>query len=240
MKEFAAELQASWARSCHLAVAQNEARRRLRTCGSASAIRPRRSFGPQSNGEIEKCLPIIEARAEIAESTGTERVFNMRLDPGATLGDVLAAWRLDHRGDGAAGGSPAWSNRSWQRSPARFVPSNGRLRDYGGSGGSAVCRGLSTGRDGIRVRRVHRAVRAAASRHGQDDHVKQMYLKDAAVEPLEQIQLMAVLKDMKERKRPPSDSRQPASAVHRARGDDQQVHRPGHATGSVDTAFKTS
>jgi TIR domain len=46
--------------------------------------------------EAGRCLAIVEQTAEIAESTRTDGVFNMRLDPGARLGDVLAAWRRAH------------------------------------------------------------------------------------------------------------------------------------------------
>jgi predicted transcriptional regulator len=49
--------------------------------------------------------------------------------------------------------------------------------------------------------------------------IDQMYLKDAAVEPLEQIRLLAVLKDMKDRdatRLPILDDRRPRSIVHEA------------------------
>ena len=49
--------------------------------------------------------------------------------------------------------------------------------------------------------------------------VEQMYLKDAAVEPLEQILLMALVKDMNERnvtRLPILDHRRPRSIVHEA------------------------
>ena len=172
------------------------------------------------DGETEKCLPIVEARAEIADSTGAESVFNMRLEPGATLGDVLAVWRRDHRADGEA----RWFSALAEQVVAAIV---GTLRpvkwapyETDGSSGCPIRSSFPNGRGGSRVRPVHRAV-APRPIPVMDKMitVEQMYLKDAAVEPLDQILLIAVVKDMNERnvtRLPILDDRRPRSIVHEA------------------------
>ena len=173
------------------------------------------------DGETEKCLPIIEARAEIAESTGAESVFNMRLEPGATLGDVLAAWRRDHRADGDA----RWFSALAEQVEAAIV---GTLRPvkwapYETTTGRAdvpyvaASRSVATGVE-FDVYIVPFAPRPIPVTDKMIT-VDRMYLKDAAVEPLEQILLMAVVKDMNERnmsRLPILDDRRPRSIVHEA------------------------
>ena len=173
------------------------------------------------DGETEKCLPVVEARAEIAESTGAESVFNMRLEPGATLGDVLAAWRREHRADGEA----RWFSALAEQVLAAIV---GTLRPvkwapYETATGRAdvpyvaASRRVATGVE-FDVYIVPFAPRPIPVTDKMITF-EQMYLKDAAVEPLEQILLMTVVKDMNERKAtrlPILDHRHPRSIVHEA------------------------
>jgi predicted transcriptional regulator len=171
--------------------------------------------------ETEKSLPILEARAEIAESTGAEGVFNMRLEPGATLGDVLAAWRRDHRADDEA----RWFSALAEQIEAAIV---GTLRPvkwapYESKTGRAdvpyvaASRRVATGVE-FDVYIVPFAPRPIPVTDKMIT-VEQMYVKDAAAEPLEQIRLMAVVKDMSERnvtRLPILDHRRPLSIVHEA------------------------
>jgi hypothetical protein len=172
-------------------------------------------------GETEKCLPILEARAEIAENTGAESVFNMRLEAGATLGDVLAAWRRDHRADGDA----RWFSGLAEQIEAAIV---GKLRPvkwapYDTTTGRAdvpyvaASRRVATGVE-FDVYIVPFAPRPIPVTDKMIT-VEQMYLKDAAVEPLDQVLLMALVKDMNERnvtRLPILEHRRPRSIVHEA------------------------
>jgi predicted transcriptional regulator len=173
------------------------------------------------DGETEKCLPIVEARAEIVDSTGAESVFNMRLESGATLGDVLAVWRRDHRGDGEA----RWFSALAEQVVAAIV---GTLRPvkwapYETTTGRAdvpyvaASRTVATGVefDLYIVPFAPRPIPVA----DKMITVEQMYLKDAAVDPLDQILLIAVVKDMNERnatRLPILDDRRPRAIVHEA------------------------
>ena len=173
------------------------------------------------DGETEKCLPIVEARAEIVDSTGTESVFNMRLESGATLGDVLAGWRRDHRADGEA----RWFSALAEQVVAAIV---GTLRPvkwapYETTTGRAdvpyvaASRTVATGVefDLYIVPFAPRPIPVA----DKMITVEQMYLKDAAVDPLDQILLIAVVKDMNERnatRLPILDDRRPRAIVHEA------------------------
>jgi predicted transcriptional regulator len=172
-------------------------------------------------GETEKCLPILEARAEIAENTGAESVFNMRLEAGATLGDVLAAWRRDHRADGDA----RWFSGLAEQIEAAIV---GKLRPvkwapYDTTTGRAdvpyvaASRRVATGVE-FDVYIVPFAPRPIPVTDKMIT-VEQMYLKDAAVEPLDQVLPMALVKDMNERnvtRLPILEHRRPRSIVHEA------------------------
>jgi hypothetical protein len=173
------------------------------------------------DGETEKCLPLVQTRAEIAESSGTESVFNMRLEPGATLGDVLAVWRRDHPGDGVA----SWFSALVEQVEAAIV---GTLRPvkwapYETTTGRAdvpyvaASRRIATGIE-FDVYVVPFAPRPVPVTDKMIT-VEQMYFRDAAVEPLEKILLMAVAKDMNERnvtRLPILDQRRPRSIVHEA------------------------
>jgi hypothetical protein len=187
--------------------------------------------------ETEKCLSTIEARAEIAESTGAESVFNMRLEPGATLGDVLAAWRRDHRADGEA----RWFSALAEQIEAAIV---GTLRPvkwapYETTTGRAdVPYVAASRRVAMGVEFDVYIVPFAPRPIPVTDKmitIEQMYFKDAAVEPLDQIRLMAVVKDMNERnatRLPVLDGRRPVSIVHEATINKFMVQ--AMQTGSVD------
>ena len=173
------------------------------------------------DGETEKCLPIVEARAEIAESAGAENVFNMRLAPGATLGDVMAAWRHDHRAEG----EPKWFSALAEQVQAAIV---GTLRPvkwapYRTATGQADVPYVAASRRVAKGIEFDVYIVPFAPRPipvtDKMITVEQMYLKDAAEEPLEQILLMAVLNDMNDRKvtrLPILDDRRPWSIVHEA------------------------
>jgi hypothetical protein len=62
-------------------------------------------------------VPILESRTEIAESTAAGGLLGMRLEPGTTLGDVLAGWRGDHR----AGEEPRWFSALAEQIEAAIV-----------------------------------------------------------------------------------------------------------------------
>ena len=173
------------------------------------------------DGEPEKCLPILEAKAEITESTGAESVFNMRLKAGATLGDVLAAWRRDHRADGDA----RWFSALAEQVEAAIV---GTLRPVKWAPYQTI-----TGRADIPYVAASRRVPTGVELDvylvpfaprpipvtDKMITVDQMYLKDAAQEPLDQIRLMALVQDMNERgatRLPILDHRRPRAIVHEA------------------------
>lgn len=175
------------------------------------------------DGESDKCLPIIQTRAEIAESTGADNVFNMRLEPGATLGDVLAGWRRDHGSDEQA----RWFSALAEQVEAAIV---GTLRPVKW----APCQS-TTGRADVPYVAASRRI---ATGFEFDVYlvpfaprpipvtdkmitVDRMYLKDAAVEPPDQIKLTALVKDMNEQpydvtRLPILDNRRPLSIVHEA------------------------
>ncbi len=172
-------------------------------------------------GETEKCLPIVEARAEIADSTGAESVFNMRLEPEATLGDVLAAWRRAHREDGEARWFAALAEQVegaivGALRPVKWAPyqtTTGRADVPYVAASRRVATGVEF--DVYLVPFAPRPIPVTDKMISVED----MYLKDAAVEPLEQILLMALVQDMNERNKtrlPILDHRRPRSIVHEA------------------------
>jgi len=184
----------------------------------------------------DRCLPILQS-AEIAESTGTEGVFNLRLDQGATLGDVLAAWRRDHTADGEA----RWFSALAEQVEAAIV---GKLRPvkwaaYQTTTGRADVPYIAASRriakgvelDLYMVPFAPRPVPVADKMIGID----QMYFKDASVEPLEGIRLLDLARDMNARnasRLPVLDHRRPQSIVHEATINKFVVQ--AMATGSVD------
>ena len=172
-------------------------------------------------GETEQCLPILESRTEIAESAGAENLLGMRLEPGTTLGDVLAGWRDDHR----AGEQPRWFWALAEQIEAAIV---GRLRPvkwapYKTMMGRAdvpyvaAARRIKTGTefDVYMVPFAPRPIPVTDKMITLD----QMYIKDTASEPLDRIPLMAFVKEMNTRnvsRLPILDGRRPRSIVHKA------------------------
>ena len=168
----------------------------------------------------EQCLPILESRAEIAESIGAENLLGMRLEPGATLGDVLAGWRDENRGEEAR-----WFSALAEQIEAAIA---GKLRPvkwavYKTTTGRAdvpyvaAARRVATGIE-LDVYMVPFAPRPIPVTDKMIT-VEQMYLKDAATEPLDRILLMALVKEMSERnvsRLPILDGRRPQSIVHKA------------------------
>jgi len=173
------------------------------------------------DGDPETCLPIIETKTEIADSAGASSVFNMRLEPQATLGDVLAAWRREHRDDGEA----RWFSALAEQVEAALV---GALRPvkwapYQTTTGRAdvpyvaASRRVATGVE-FDVYIVPFAPRPVPVTDKMIT-LGEMYLKDAATEPLDQIELMTLVKEMNERNKtrlPILDDRRPLSIVHEA------------------------
>ncbi|MGZ4314450.1 MAG: toll/interleukin-1 receptor domain-containing protein [Gaiellaceae bacterium] len=169
----------------------------------------------------EQCLPILESKAEIAESIGAENLLGMRLEPGATLGDVLAGWRHDNR----AGEEARWFSALAEQIEAAIV---GKLRPvkwapYKTTTGRAdvpyvaAARRIATGVE-LDVYMVPFAPRPIPVTEKMIT-VDQMYLKDAAAEPFDRILLMALVKEMNERnvsRLPILDDRRPQSIVHKA------------------------
>jgi predicted transcriptional regulator len=171
--------------------------------------------------ETETYLPIIEERAEIAESTGAESVFNMRLEPGATLGDVLAAWRRDHHADGEARWFSALAEQVVAAivgtlRPVKWAPymtTTGRADVPYVAASRRVAAGVEF--DVYIVPFAPRPVPVAEKMIT----VERMYLKDAAVEPPEEILLIALVKEMNERdatRLPILEDRRPRTIVHEA------------------------
>jgi predicted transcriptional regulator len=171
--------------------------------------------------DTEKCLAMLEAKTDIVESAGTEGVFNMRLPPGATLGHVLSAWRRDHRADG----EPRWFSALADQIEAAVV---GTLRPvkwapYDTTPGRAdvmyvaASQNVSTGYE-FDVYIVPFAPRPVPVTDKMIT-IDEMYVKDAAVTPLDQIRLLDVLREMNERNRtrlPVLDHQRPVSIVHEA------------------------
>src|SRR5262249_54543137 len=148
--------------------------------------------------EPEKCLPILEAKAEITESTGAETVFNMRLQAGATLGDVLAAWRRDHRADGDARWFSALAEQveaaiAGALRPVKWAPYQ-TVTGRADIPYVAASRRVTTGVE-LDVYLVPFAPRPIPVTDKMITF-EQMYSKDAAQEPLDQIRLMALVQDM--------------------------------------------
>ena len=171
-------------------------------------------------GETEKCLPLVEG-VEISESTDADSVFDMRLEPGATLGDVLHAWRREH---GAEAKAPWFSGLAEQIEaaivgtlrPVRWAP-------YKTAGDRAVVPYVAASRrvatavefDMYLVPLTPRPIPVT----DKMIPLEQMYVKDAAEEPLEQIMLTTVVEDMDRNKvsrLPILDRGRPRSIVHEA------------------------
>jgi hypothetical protein len=175
------------------------------------------------DGKSDERLHTIQTTAEIAESTGADSVFNMRLEPGATLGDLLAGWRRDH----GAGEQPRWFSALAEQVEAAIF---GTLRPVKW----APCQS-TTGRADVPYVAASRRVGAGVELDVYlvpfaprpipvtDKMIPfdRMYLKDAAVDPLDQIKLTALVKDMNEQpyevtRLPILDNRRPLSIVHEA------------------------
>ena len=111
-------------------------------------------------GATDQCLPILEARAEIAESIGADRCSACGWSPerrSATCSSVAS-----RPPGGMATPVVLGPGRTGRGRDRRHAPPGqmGAIRDHDGSGGCAVCRGRTECRDRCRARRVHRALRA--------------------------------------------------------------------------------
>lgn len=170
--------------------------------------------------ETEKCLPLVEG-AEITESVDADSVFDLRLEPGATLGDVLHAWGREHVVDGEARWFAALAEQIEAAivgtlRPIKWAPYNTTRRravvPY-----VAASRRVATGVE-FDVYLVPFAPRPIPVRDKMIP-VEQMYVNDTAVEPLGQIMLTAVVKEMNQKKvsrLPILDHGRPQSIVHEA------------------------
>jgi hypothetical protein len=170
--------------------------------------------------ERDQSLEILKSRTEIAESSGAENLFGMVLRPESTLGDVLADWCDDHDGE-----EPRWFSALAEQIEAALV---GKLRPvkwapYQTTIGQAdvpyvaASRRIGTGVE-FDVYMVPFAPRPIPVREKMIT-VDQMYFKDAADEPLDEIRLMSLLKDMSAHnasRLPIFDGGQPRSIVHKA------------------------
>jgi hypothetical protein len=170
----------------------------------------------------EKCLSLLETRAEIAENAGgVDNVFNMQLDSGATLGDVLTAWRGDNPGDGGAGWFSALAEQVGsaivgRRRPVKWSPYR-TTEKQADVPYVAAYRRVGTGVE-LDVYIVPFAPRPIPVTDKMIP-VAQMYLKDAAQVPLDQVVLMELVKDMTKQevtRLPILDDRRPLSIVHKA------------------------
>jgi len=172
--------------------------------------------------DTDKSLEILRTGAEITEeSTGADGLFNMQMGPGATRGAVLTTWRRNRR----AGEEARWFSSLADQVEAAIV---GSLRPVKW----APCE-TTTGRADVPFVAASRRVATGVEFDvyivpfaprpipvtDKMIPVDQMYAKDAAKEPLEQIRLLAVVKEMNERKAsrlPILDDRRPLSIVHEA------------------------
>lgn len=171
--------------------------------------------------EREQSLEILKSKTEIAESTGAEDLFGMRLKPESTLGDVLSDWCDDH----GAGEEPRWFSALAEQIEAALV---GKLRPvkwapYQTTTGQAdvpyvaASRRIATGVE-FDVYMVPFAPRPIPVREKMIT-VDQMYCKDAAEESLDEILLMSLVKDMNVHnasRLPILDGGHPRSIVHKA------------------------
>jgi hypothetical protein len=170
--------------------------------------------------ERDKSLEILKSKTEIAENTGAENLFGMVLRPESTLGDVLVDWCDDHDGE-----EPRWFSALAEQIEAALV---GKLRPvkwapYQTTIGQAdvpyvaASRRIATGVE-FDVYMVPFAPRPIPVREKMIT-LDQMYCKDAAEESLDEIPLMALVKDMNAHnasRLPILDGGRPKSIVHKA------------------------
>jgi CBS domain-containing protein len=173
-------------------------------------------------GDAEQSLKILGSTAVIAENVGAGNLFGMRLSPESTLGDVLADWRND---DINSGEEPRWFASLAEQIEAALV---GKLRPvkwapYQTAKGRADVPYVAASRqvaagvefDVYMLPIVPRPILVGKRMLVIDE----MYHKDVANEPLEEIPLAALVKEMNERKKtrlPILDGQAPVSIVHKA------------------------
>ena len=173
-------------------------------------------------GEADQCLRILESDAQVvAAALGAENLLGMVLSPGTTLGDVLASWRSDHGNDV----EPRWW---WALAEQMEAALAGKMRPVKWAtfrmvlGRAdvpyvAATRKVPTGIE-FDVYVVPFAPRPIPVKDKMIT-LGQMYLKDAAVEPLDQLLLMDLIKEMAARRAtrlPILDHGRPRAIVHKA------------------------
>ena len=208
---------------CPLAASPERALRPPRS--SASSLPTRAAHEVRTSylaGETDECLRILESEAHVvAAALGAENLLGMVLSPGTTLGDVLASWRSDHGTDV----EPRWW---WTLAEQMEAALAGKMRPVSGRR-SALCSGERTCRTSRPPGRsppgvefdVYLVPFAPRPIPVKDKMITlgQMYLKDEAVDPLEQLLLMDLIREMATRRAtrlPILDHGRPRAIVHRS------------------------
>jgi hypothetical protein len=170
----------------------------------------------------EQNMKIVESEALVVEQDGAGALFGMQLGPDSTLGDVLADWR---REEVNAGQEPRWFEALTDQIEAALV---GRLRPVKWAAYQAVkgqtdlpfVAGSRQVADGVEfdVYMVPISPRPIPVRERMLP-MEQTYYKNAAKEPLEEILLASLVKEMGNRdvtRLPILDGKSAKSIVHRA------------------------
>jgi hypothetical protein len=173
-------------------------------------------------GDSDESMKVIETEALIVDQEGAGALFGMHLGPNSTLGDVLADWRADAAN---AGQEPRWFEALTDQIEAALV---GRLRPvkwatYRAIKGEADVPFVAGSRqmpDGVEfdLYMVPIAPRPVPVRERMI-RIEQMFHRDAAEEPLDQILLGSLIKEMGDRdatRLPILDGGTAKSIVHKA------------------------
>ena len=173
-------------------------------------------------GEGKQNEQIIESGALIVEDEGAGALFGMQLGPQSTLGDVLTDWRMENTNSGQEAG---WFVSLTDQIEAALV---GKMRPITWAAYKAVkgqsdvpfVAGSLQGEDGVEfdVYMVPIAPRPVPVRERMLP-IEQTYYKNAALEPLQEILLASLVKEMGKQnvtRLPILDGRSAKSIVHRA------------------------